>query len=948
MDSESSALIGAFKEELYCDLDQRISDVCQSLLSQIAEHTASATPTRGKRRAKPDILALIENGFNALRTSCREEIDRRVQDLRTYVTARNPSSRPVSAAGDQCDSRSSGLGLQMAAASLVSGQEASLDRRDQEPRIRDSLSMARQPQHHCPPLRAAAEEAEQPDARQTPIITPSSRPNPGTAETQRDRGQTPRVHLDSNDLGDNLISNLARAISAPGFRLPLSITLSIDWKQVVKDICPAADYYRLAVNYHRLAGVLRMRTSTGVKFCPLDLDTVVKKPSDPEQCYERLLQHPPRGNIPYYVGPLPQSPLDSLFKSGISELGSVPGVTTLYGHSGERGSGTPFHCEDVNLRSYNLVLFGYKLWILIDTQDTTRFEELAERIDPTKGGRLLCNQFIGHKCMMLTLATLRAEGIRFETVCAGPGDMITTSPRQYHLVVNLTASFAVATNYILPGEQPIPPRTRVCPGCGLFALPHRNLKQVSDSDGEPDGGVAATLNTLKKRKDAGAMLPANTCAKRTKITMGLAQSARLRPLVEVMGQLRKVDKHCIIPAYNNDPPPRPEILKLCAAVQSRAAVRQLCSLIKAKRAMDIEQRPAMRPAHALQRSIQELTSRGMQGDLEKFRKRLAQVDYAEAIRVARNGAERTLPRVIEKYRQTTGIPKRTLDHHRCTGEKWKAAIGPYDGLLSFIFLSKFNVFEIPPTCFQLDGADLESFHAILDKTYIGALCCAGKAFESSLRSAIDVDFRWESQTKNICWETCEREELLSLLQPLPFTDQNIFDPDAFPRWDRPTGWPVDQPWPVDPTALLDVDKQCDYCQDPVCECPNTVPDITPRIKFYGDDKGRGLQAVASVAGGIAYKKGSFLGVLAGRVVPAAEYADSWAIDFRRPDLPDEPVVCQLHVADVGNIFRLLNHAKNPCAQLLVRRRKGRYVMAVEARRDIMDAEEITVSYRSGD
>jgi SET domain-containing protein len=47
---------------------------------------------------------------------------------------------------------------------------------------------------------------------------------------------------------------------------------------------------------------------------------------------------------------------------------------------------------------------------------------------------------------------------------------------------------------------------------------------------------------------------------------------------------------------------------------------------------------------------------------------------------------------------------------------------------------------------------------------------------------------------------------------------------------------------------------------------------------------------------------------------------------------------------MGSRFRPLNAAINPCALLQSKRRSDNYVTAVVARRDIMDGEEITVSY----
>lgn len=120
---------------------------------------------------------------------------------------------------------------------------------------------------------------------------------------------------------------------------------------------------------------------------------------------------------------------------------------------------------------------------------------------------------------------------------------------------------------------------------------------------------------------------------------------------------------------------------------------------------------------------------------------------------------------------------------------------------------------------------------------------------------------------------------------------------------------------------MDGEKQCDYCEGLTCECLNTMLEVMPQIKDYRE-KGRGLQAVAHAPGGIAYNKDDFLGVLAGVIVPPDTYDDDLTLNFVRPDVTDEPVVCQIRVAEVGNCFRLLNHDKDPNARLLPKRRRG--------------------------
>ena len=70
----------------------------------------------------------------------------------------------------------------------------------------------------------------------------------------------------------------------------------------------------------------------------------------------------------------------------------------------------------------------------------------------------------------------------------------------------------------------------------------------------------------------------------------------------------------------------------------------------------------------------------------------------------------------------------------------------------------------------------------------------------------------------------------------------------------------------------------------------------PRIKNYGK-KGRGLQAVATISGKLAYKKGDRITELIGVLAPKDIYDDEWTVELRRSDLDDEPIVGQIHYKD---------------------------------------------------
>jgi hypothetical protein len=54
-------------------------------------------------------------------------------------------------------------------------------------------------------------------------------------------------------------------------------------------------------------------------------------------------------------------------------------------------------------------------------------------------------------------------------------------------------------------------------------------------------------------------------------------------------------------------------------------------------------------------------------------------------------------------------------------------------------------------------------------------------------------------------------------------------------------------------------------------------------------------------------KGQILEEFRGEVVHLDTYRDPWAMEFRRPDLDDEPVT-QIYSKEMGNWVRKVNHS----------------------------------------
>jgi hypothetical protein len=301
----------------------------------------------------------------------------------------------------------------------------------------------------------------------------------------------------------------------------------------------------------------------------------------------------------------------------------------------------------------------------------------------------------------------------------------------------------------------------------------------------------------------------------------------------------------------------------------------------------------------------------------------------------------------QRFQATSGLPKRTLDYNRKQGELWQAAERVLPALPCLVPLCFPNDLQVAAKEYlDLREADLIALSSLLDDEYGRGICTAAVAILESLKGrAADVDFRWEADRDSFitCLGTGSDERVVNLLQQFPSCDNNNWDYNDFKECERPKNWPQEWPWPADPTLLYDDVEQCDYCESHACRCTNSPTGLPPLIRQYGS-KGRGLQAIAALPGSVAHKKGDFLGVLSGQIVPAGTIKNTTGLDFVRPDIPDKPVVCQIDVAGKGSRLRLMNHSSNPCGRFVQRKRGGRYVTAVEAIRDIMDGEEITVSY----
>lgn len=310
-------------------------------------------------------------------------------------------------------------------------------------------------------------------------VTSNSSPLPSSGSGGNDLcGKDATNVITISNMGYELVESLSRYGTDFSGKIHVSGFDSFDLAKIstrlVNPVAPAT----LTVQHSSIAknGVSKLSLARKAEFNFPDFSDLPRTaPQGYDKSFESIIASPPQKPVSYYVG----SPLTPDFNTLLSpgrllELGEIPGVTTPYWHAGEKDSGTAFHYEDGAVRSCNVTIAGFKLWILIKVSSNTKFEGFIQTLHPSAPR---CGQWLRHLNILVSPETLAEMDIGFDLILAGPGDMVVTAPGQYHAVLNLTTCFAIAINFALP-EDPVLAPTVVCPECGLYGLEHPALKRL--------------------------------------------------------------------------------------------------------------------------------------------------------------------------------------------------------------------------------------------------------------------------------------------------------------------------------------------------------------------------------------------------------------------------------------------------------------------------------------
>lgn len=630
---------------------------------------------------------------------------------------------------------------------------------------------------------------------------------------------------------------------------------------------------------------------------------------------------------------------------------SIDGMHTPTGYRGTPFAPFVWHDENFWAAALNILYSGRKMWYWVPpaawaaANDGFRMLPLLHLPDN--------HQYLQDEGLFGGLDYLKEKGIDVMSFEQRQGQIMFQYSRVLHSGFSMSGTLAEAVNYAderwKPKSQGYEPRSRRHPdGRKPISWVHMRqrepgalqLREGEVTDGESP--VDAQPHSLTEQSSPGTSqmkrkidpLKSDRGQKRSRI-----ESATIAGLRKLAVDMQRSDKLCNIPSFDEKRPPTISVLKLAIAIQSRFAIRQLCSLIRNQRKRSI--RPRFNMSEDVSARIKQRLTAIAESQNDKFKVRLHQWFLAKEIDDSKKGSIRADKDVIRTIRDELGLTKARYEQIIKKGRKWKEICD--EGLLCFIPLTVLHDLNVSPTEYrELKSEDIAMLRQLLDNDYARSISKVGKHFLEILMGEDDVEFRWESE--HIAVDDLSEEEMLYYLQPVSTTPENIYDPVKYSHWPRPAIWPEKWSWPADPTRISPGQKQCDFCtRKRACKCLHEIfPTLTPLIKRY-DDKGLGLEASASQPGHVAYKKDEVIGQLAGEIAPHDTYNDHWTVDLVRPDLEDAPV-CQIHCAQVGNIFRLVNHSCEPLAHFTEKRASGRWIMAIVAKQDIYDGSEITVSY----
>ena len=123
----------------------------------------------------------------------------------------------------------------------------------------------------------------------------------------------------------------------------------------------------------------------------------------------------------------------------------LPGITNPMMYVGMWRSFFPFHTEDVNMFSINVMHWGApKFWYGIPPAETTRVENLGKSAWPEEK----CPELMRHKTKLFSPSRLKQAGVSFVRGVQHKGEIMITWPSSFHGGFNAGFNIAEAVNFV--------------------------------------------------------------------------------------------------------------------------------------------------------------------------------------------------------------------------------------------------------------------------------------------------------------------------------------------------------------------------------------------------------------------------------------------------------------------------------------------------------------------
>jgi hypothetical protein len=611
----------------------------------------------------------------------------------------------------------------------------------------------------------------------------------------------------------------------------------------------------------------------------------------------------------------------------------------------------PLRCRPGAWASVDLMMKGApKIWLIIAPAATSRLREKLQEQFPESP----CTARLLHLNLLLPPHLLDLWGIDYSLRLCRAGEMLVTTDAHYQ---GLSLGLSLSETIDIMADPPLPISNKAQIFCAAHAC---------GSDQTIPRCARISCDTTDHEGPTTA--PPPKCLPHKRLRSYQAERAAKRQVVELkstntwMRKLECLDLGSGLKFVGGGEPP--DGMRLAASILSKVVFDQLFTLICAWRT----QRACIgflgKVADGYDRAAriavydQRVQSTQKQALIHLYIQRVNEYRFANEMVQAKGARERHDHRFIEQVLTNMGADpmhkpsRRTLMNNFARRNKWLTLCKTFgSGLLTLIpFTIQEPYFISTDVCHKMTEKAIQLFHLLVETPQahetLLQLCCIGEIIQEMFQAPTAFEFEFElhqSRLRQPSFNTLTVPASFALFRPAQYLKENRYSMRS--PWPEPDGWEGD--WPADPTRV-DADCPCFLCNNCQCACVPTTHMDRHHIVSCGA-KGRGIQARAPVAGGIAFKKDACIGELTGQLEPLETPANSYGMArlVHRPDIPGSPAVCQLVCTEHGNWLRLLNHACRPCTVFEEQVVGGRVRVLVRAVREIMDGEEITVHYGSG-